>query len=275
MSPSDPQDPSQRAEEFLQIFHKGAEFTQELLKENERLRYRLLEIEKEATSGDREDTLAKHLRPLQARIDLLENEKREFERRLRDVEEENLSFATRYVEIEAENNMLANLYIASFQLHATLEFSEVVRTISEIIINLVGAEAFAVYLLEEKSGALSPISAEGLDLENLPVVPLGEGFLGKAVQRQDLYLEKDVPSYTLNLERPMVVIPLCLGDRPVGGIAVYGLLAQKENFSKVDFELFRLLGGHAATALSAARLHTLSARKLSTMQGFIDLLTQK
>ena len=34
-----------RAEEFLQIFKKGAEFTHELMKENERLRFRVLELE--------------------------------------------------------------------------------------------------------------------------------------------------------------------------------------------------------------------------------------
>ena len=33
-----------RAEEFLQVFKKGAEFTQELLRENERLRYQILQI---------------------------------------------------------------------------------------------------------------------------------------------------------------------------------------------------------------------------------------
>ena len=34
-----------KAEEFLQAFKKGAEFTHELLKENERLRFRVLELE--------------------------------------------------------------------------------------------------------------------------------------------------------------------------------------------------------------------------------------
>ena len=35
-----------------------------------------------------------------------------------------------------------------------------------------------------------------------------------------------------------------------------------------------LLAGHAATAIFASRLHSQSKRKLSTIQGFIDLLTK-
>ena len=40
-----------RGEEFLQVFKKGAEFTQDLLRENERLRFRVLELEKHQAPG--------------------------------------------------------------------------------------------------------------------------------------------------------------------------------------------------------------------------------
>ena len=42
----------------------------------------------------------------------------------------------------------------------------------------------------------------------------------------------------------------------------------------LDFELFNLLAGHAATALFASKLYSESERKLSTIQGFLDLLKQ-
>jgi hypothetical protein len=42
----------------------------------------------------------------------------------------------------------------------------------------------------------------------------------------------------------------------------------------MDHELFALLAGHAATAIFAAQLYGQSERKLSTIQGFIDLLTK-
>ena len=38
--------------------------------------------------------------------------------------------------------------------------------------------------------------------------------------------------------------------------------------------LFTLLAGHAATATFASKLYSESERKLSTIQGFIELLTK-
>ena len=70
-----------------------------------------------------------------------------------------------------------------------------------------------------------------------------------------------------------VSVPLVVQERPIGAIAVYSLLQQKDGFSALDHELFNMLGGHAATALFAARLYSQSERKLNTIQGFIDLLT--
>ena len=73
---------------------------------------------------------------------------------------------------------------------------------------------------------------------------------------------------------PLVVIPLQIQKRPIGAIAIYSLLQQKEGFTALDHELFNLLGGHAATAIFAARLYSQSERKLNTIQGFLDLLAQ-
>ena len=38
-----------------------------------------------------------------------------------------------YIEIEEENNNFANLYVASFQLHSTLDFKEAVQIVMEIV----------------------------------------------------------------------------------------------------------------------------------------------
>ena len=73
---------------------------------------------------------------------------------------------------------------------------------------------------------------------------------------------------------PIVSIPLTVEDLPVGAIAVHRLLQQKAGFSALDHELFTMLAGHAATAIFASRVYAQSERKLSTIQGFIDLLTK-
>ena len=60
----------------------------------------------------------------------------------------------------------------------------------------------------------------------------------------------------------------------IGVIVIYKLLVQKPKFAEVDYELFTLLAGHAATAIFSSKLYSESERKLSTIQGFIDLLTK-
>jgi len=63
-------------------------------------------------------------------------------------------------------------------------------------------------------------------------------------------------------------------EQLIGAIVIYSLLEQKQSFSPLDYELFNLLAGHAATALFASKLFSESERKLNTIQGFLDLLKQ-
>ena len=269
----DTKNPANRGEEFLQVFKKGAEFTQELLKENEKLRYRLLKLEDAtgvAPAGNEETRTLQ----LQQRIAELEQEKEEILGRIREVQEENEDFAHRYVEIEEENNMLANLYIASFQLHSTLDFKEVLQIILEIVINLIGAEEFGVLLLDEKTNLLEPVASEGLTTSDLPSIKVGDGIIGEAADSGENYFIETMAGYERDFEKPLVCIPLKIQDQTIGVIAIYKLLVQKDEFNSVDYELFTLLAGHAATAVFSSRLYSDSERKLSTIQGFIDLLTK-
>lgn len=265
----------QKVEEFLQIFKKGADFTNDLLKENERLRFQLLKLTEE-----KKDTLEEpgaagdEVGKLHQRIDELESEKAEILDRIRKVEEENMDFANRYVGIENENNMLANLYIASYQLHSTLDFKEVLQIITEIVINLIGAEEFGILLLDEKNNSLQGVASEGLEVADLPMVALGDGIIGEMAKTGENYFVEDLGNYQKDLYKPMVCIPLKIKERVIGVIAIYQLLEQKSNFEDVDYELFTLLAGHAATAIFSSKLYSESERKLGTIQGFIDLMTK-
>ena len=263
-----------RAEEFLQIFKKGAEFTHELMKENERLRYRVLQLEEvQRSTAGRPESGDEHRRLLE-RIEALEREKEEIVGRIKRVEEENQDFATRYVEIEQENNNLANLYIASYQLHSTLDFKEVLQIITEIIINLIGAEEFAILLLDEKSNEIQAVACEGIQRDSVPHVKLGKGIIGEVARTGENYFVEDVSTYVQDFHKPMVCIPLKIKEHVIGVLVIYKLLVQKTTFAAVDYELFTLLAGHAATAIFSSRLYSDSERKLSTIQGFIDLLTK-
>ena len=261
-----------KAEKFLEIFNKGKEFTEELLRENQRLRYRLLALENAAANGPSEE-----VQRLREQIAHLTDENRRIQQRFREVEEENKDFANRYIEIEEQNNNLANLYVASYQLHSTLDFREVIQIVQEIIINLVGAEAFAILLLDEKTNELKAIAYEGEDA--MPGVDsistrLGEGVLGTVAKTgESYYINQDVEGGAITLEKPLAAVPLKIKEHVIGLIVIYRLLQQKDAFSAVDYELFSLLAAHAATAIFSSKLYSQSERKLNTIQSFLDLLT--
>ncbi len=260
-----------RGAAVLSIFRRGAEFTKQILTENEELRDRLAEIEsRQQQAAQDPEEWAKLRVELGTRISSLETENRSILEELKAVECENQQFAERYVEIEEENNNLANLYVASYQLHSTLDAGEVLSVILEIVINLVGAETFCVYVYDDKADCLEPVASEGRPLSTFPQVQKDEGWVGESVASGEVdSLDPSLPGD----EDPLVCIPLNIDGRPVGAIVIYSLLQQKGGFSPLDQELFTLLAGHAATAIFASRLHSESERKLSTIQGFIDLLT--
>jgi transcriptional regulator with GAF, ATPase, and Fis domain len=262
----------ERAEKFLELFNKGKEFTEELLRENQRLRYRVATLETEHG-----DANAEEVQRLRAEIQQLTDENRRMQERFREVEEENKDFANRYIEIEEQNNNLANLYVASYQLHSTLDFKEVIQIVQEIVINLIGAEAFCILLLDEKTNDLRAIACEGEDvvrgIENLSA-RLGEGILGGVAKTgESYYINQDVEGGRITLEKPLAAVPLKIKEHVIGLIAIYKLLQQKDSFSAVDYELFSLLAAHAATAIFSSKLYSQSERKLNTIQSFLDLLT--
>ena len=262
---------SRKGQDILQIVSKAKEFTEDLLKENERLRFKIASLE--ASGGAQ--AADERVQGLNKRVHDLEEKLAEIEARFRKVEEENKEFADRYIEIEEQNNNLANLYVASYQLHSTLDFKEVVRIVQEIVINLIGAEVFHVLMVSEKTGLLEVEASEG-QTPGRTTIPLGEGLIGKAAQTGDNFFAESVARKDPSpYEEPIAVIPLKIKDSTIGVISINKLLVQKTSFTSMDYELFTLLAGHAATAVFSAKLYSTSARKLSTLQGFLDMLKQK
>jgi len=264
-------DPAQKSQEFFGVFLKAKEFTEELLRENERLRFRVASLESggptpAAVSDD------EHVRGLTARVQDLEARLREVETRYEKVEEENKEFADRYIEIEEQNNNLANLYVASYQLHSTLDYREVIRIVQEIVINLIGAEAFHLFVVSDKTGQLELETSEGAAAP-VTSIAIGEGRIGIAAKTGENYFAPEVAHKEATpFEDPTAVIPLKIKDSVIGVISINKLLVQKTAFTPTDFELFTLLAGHAATAIFSAKLYSTSARKLTTLQGFLDMI---
>jgi nitrate/nitrite-specific signal transduction histidine kinase len=271
------QDQPRRPEEILNLMSKSAEFLKELMEENERLRYRAVRLQEEnkelvsgMTSGRRAELLAQQIRQL-------ENEKERILEEYRKVEDENKTYASRYINIEEENNNLANLYVCSFQLHSTLDFNEVIQIIMEIVINLIGGEDFGIYLFDEKSNLLKAVAMEGIPLETLRPIALGEGIIGKTMLSGESFFDRDLEnaraSQKRSPENPLVCIPLKIKEKVIGVIVLYKLLPQKTQFQNLDYELFTMLAGHAATTIFSAKLYSEAQRKLDTIKGFMGLLT--
>ncbi|MGZ7032974.1 MAG: GAF domain-containing protein, partial [Thermoanaerobaculia bacterium] len=142
---------------------------------------------------------------------------------------------------------------------------------------LVGAQSFAILLLDEKTNELKTIASEGEDampgVEHIAIT-LGHGLLGEVAKTGDSYFaNRDTPDEPITIEHPLAAVPLKIKEHVIGLIAIYRLLQQKDAFSAVDYELFSLLAAHAATAIFSSKLYSQSERKLNTIQSFLDLLT--
>ncbi len=250
-----------RGEKFLELFQEGRESMRELLQENERLRHHIACLEPSLNESS-EETASPELKQELQRV-LIEKAQ---------MEEETQDFAQRYLEIEDQNNNLANLYVASLQLHATLDLQEVTQVIQEIIVNLVAAEKFALLLLDEQTQRLTTIAAAGFPSSEMRELQIGEGRIGDVAQTGDIYFSEN-DGWSEDFAEPLACIPLKIRDRVIGVIAIHQLMTQKNGFSAVDYELFDFLSGQAAIAILSAKLYSESSQHPNTIESFLSLLS--
>jgi hypothetical protein len=248
----------QKRDAFLHtFFQRGAELTDELVRENRRLHEQMTGLEEQNAALKTQLASDQAIRDLLKKIEELEAEKQRLLSTVHEQEEITNRFSNRFVEIESELESFANLYVASFQLHGSLRPRTVMRHVKELLVQLVGVKSLAVYFADADGRRLLPIGAEGLDLATLPSIGLREGV---AIEPADAVVERvfltGVPHMAEGetMLPPTACVPLQLEDRIVGVIVVYTLLEHKKRFVTVDRELFKLLGAHAGAALIAAYL---------------------
>lgn len=271
-----------QGEYLLQVFEQGKAFTEQLLKENSDLRTAINRLQEQAGEGPGLGTavggddpqLKSKYDELAAAYNGLRDRYRKLAGELNAIKTENIDFAKKYVEIEEQNTSLANLYVASYQLHSTLNFAEVLRIVAEIVINLIGAEKLGVFIFDEETERLECVAYEGLTKEERRPVVIGEGIQGKvAALGESYYITDEAKQHRAEKAgEPIACIPAKIQDRLIGVISIYRLLRQKDGFTSIDFKLFDLLAGHAATALYSSKLYALSERRLETFRSFLDLL---
>jgi putative methionine-R-sulfoxide reductase with GAF domain len=257
-------------DQFLKKFSGGAKLTEEFLREVEQLQERLRHLEAENAGLRAKVEADDAIRDLLGKIERLETEKRELLSRYHRVEEVNSEFTQRVQEVESEFANLANLFVASNQLHSSLSPRGVTRRIKEVLAQLVGAERYCMYLANGDNTELVPIAYEGVAGSALTPVKIADSELGQALLKGAASVSDNDPTAG-TVDCPAAIIPLTVDEKTVGVIAIFSTLAQKKRFDTVDFELFKLLGQHAAAALVSASLFAHTDRKLPGLEAFLDL----
>ncbi len=204
--------------------------------------------------------LQEQLIALRDDLDRRERDRERLEKELAEIHNRSRRFTEQYAEVELQNSNLANLYVASYRLHGTLDQQEVLSAISEIVANLIGSEELAVYETSADGSTLELLTAVGLSPDAWRRLKVGEGPIGRVAQTGETYVappdRAGAPPDGLT-----ACIALKLDSRVTGVIAIFRLLPQKARLETVDFELFDLLGTHAATALYCTRLHAQFANR--------------
>src|SRR5205085_3861199 len=205
-------------------------FTEELMAENERLRYRMVQLEAERVSAD--EIHKREAEKLRLEADRAGLWLEFLDGRFHEIENENKDFAQRYVEVEEQNESLANLYVASYNLHSTLDPQEVIDCIKEILLNLIGAEEFALYVLDEDTGELTLAGYEGDPVSALHAERLapGEGLEGMVAASGEAFFALGAS----DTGEVCACFPLKLKEQVVGVVAIYKLLAHKHQLSDLD-----------------------------------------
>ena len=250
------------AEEVVKVFARAKRFTNELLKENERLRYKLLDLEQQKTmdkagaesSGSQEETaeLKRELEEIKARFQKLNGENKEFQER--------------YTEIEQQNENLLNLYVSGYQMHTTLNEESVRSVIKEILLNLLGADVFCVWVVNQQTGNLDlSMKVDEHALLGSETPSLGDEYLKKMARGESIF---EAPEGRAGVGAPIVCIPLQLEGRTMGVLAVYKLLEPKtDGIAHLDQELLGLLTMQSAAALIGSMVVSRVLPKLRSLGG--------
>jgi len=186
-------------------------------------------------------------------LDQRSKEEERLRERLQEIEREHRRICDDYVVVEERNTDLASLFVALSRLHGTLERNEVMAAIQEIVTNIVGSEEMAVYELAAGSKELEPAWTFGVDGAHLPRIRVGEGVIGRVAAAGEPFVAWERTC----AEEPALTacIPLKVGERVTGALAIYHLLGHKAVLGNLDRQIFDLLGAHAGAALYFTALH--------------------
>lgn len=253
-----------RTEAFLhEFFAKGEELVRELIEENDRLRLAL------ATGKGEPPVSSDTILRLSQQIAALEAECAELRRLAAGVRHaEGGGFRERLDDLEREHYRLAAMYVAGSQFHRAATVEDVLRTLTEILLNFVGVGRFTVFVVDEERQMLFPLLREGGPASEVEETPVGEGPTGEvttggAPWRAGAPLG-EAPGVLMHL-------PLYSGTRLVGVARIEKFLPQKQRFDDGDFGLLELVSEHAGVGIETAWIRA-HAREVPLQRAALERL---
>ncbi len=173
------------------------------------------------------------------------------------------------ISAESHAHRLTTLYVATYQLHATLDPDAVKATVADIAINLLGAEIFALLLKGRPQDGYEVAMSEGaIDLctdGHGGRYPGGDALVEQAFAEGRACFGPGANSSLL------AAIPLTSQGEVVGVLVIRKLLDHHAARLEEERELLDLLAAHAASALLAARAYSARDRKVRTLESLIRL----
>jgi phosphoserine phosphatase RsbU/P len=159
----------------------------------------------------------------------------------------------------SDHDLLATLFDLGRQVTSVLNLDELLPKIPQLIARLIDFNAFAVYLLAEKSNELRIAYSVGYPdtvADGLRLAP-GQALVGAAVAAAEPVVVNDViadPRYVEAVPgtRAELVVPLRRKGRVIGAL---NLLSDKPGqFTDADVAVLRQFGTHISVAIENARL---------------------
>jgi GAF domain-containing protein len=163
------------------------------------------------------------------------------------------------------------LYVATCELHETLDLEEVKRTVGEIAIDLLGADSFALLIRRGESDGYE-VAVSRRTEEVADGLFAGPEYTGGDPMVDDALVDGVLRTATEEGSIALAVVPLTIKGTTMGALVILKLLEHKPSLTSEDRDMLDLLAAHAASALFAAQLFVATDRKLRTLEDLVEVV---
>jgi hypothetical protein len=190
------------------------------------------------------------LESLQAQLD-------ELRERLSAVEAAHARCDGQIRELHDQNTTLVQLTVASQLLASSIEREDVLATIEEVVVNMIGSEELAIYDLDADASSLKIARLRGIDQES-PRLARSFSTLRHVLKTGKTLISRARRVSIGDVDGGLTaVIPLKVDSTVTGVVAIFRLLEQKKGLDPVDHDLFEVLSRQAAMALYSTAFRSL------------------